>query len=98
MLFTTNASWKHFAGQNDVQSALHIPMVYESVPSSPAQWEYHVVDLDLREKQALTAAELNELGKQGWLLVSVMEERVSNEGVRVHYYFVRPQAAISEKE
>jgi len=68
-------------------------MVYENVAVSPPQWEYHVVSVDTREKQPYSEADLNELGKQGWLLVSVLEERVAESGTRVHYYFVRQKEA-----
>ena len=89
MQFTTRASWKTFAGQNDDLPGLHVPMVYERVPVSPPDWEYHVLSVDTREATLPDEATLNELGKQGWLLVNVLEQR----GSFVHYYFVREQEA-----
>jgi hypothetical protein len=91
VLFTPS-SWKHLAGQNDVQPTLHVPVIYENVPTSLPQWEYRVVDVDVREKQPLEEASLNELGTQGWLLVNVLEERSAESVTRLHYYFVRQKA------
>ena len=88
MLFTTS-SWKHLAGQNDVQPTLHVPVIYENVPASLPQWEYRVVDIDAREQPPLDEAGLNELGTQGWLLVHVLEEHSAGSVTRLHYYFVR---------
>ncbi len=89
-MMLTSASWKHFfAGQNDVQPSLHVPMVYEQVSVNPPQWDYHVVSLDPHEQASLDEAALNELGKQGWLLVSVLEERLSEGKTRIQYYFVK---------
>ena len=87
------SSWGHFAGQNDVQPALHVPMVYENIAASPQHWEYHVLSVDTREEELPNDARLNELGAQGWLLVGVLESRASETHVRVYYYFVRQQEA-----
>lgn len=92
MSFTT-LSWKTFAGQSDVQPSLHIPMVYEHIPASPILWEYHVLNVDSREEPLPDEASLNELGKAGWLLVNVLEQRISEKGSRISYYFVRPRDA-----
>ena len=83
----------HFAGQNDVQPALHVPMVYESVAISPRQWEYHVLSVDIREEAPLDEARLKELGEQSWLLVGVLEQRQDGMTSRVYYYFVRQKEA-----
>lgn len=85
------SSWKDLLGQNDVHSALHVPMVYESVPTSPQHWEYRVLDVDARELP--TEALLNELGEQGWLLASILEQPLAENRTRVQYYFVRQKAA-----
>jgi len=87
------SSWGHFAGQNDVQPALHIPMVYENITADPQQWDYRVLSVDTREEALPDDARLNELGAQGWLLVSVLEPRQSEAHSRVYYYFVRQKEA-----
>ncbi len=92
MLISTS-SRVHFAGQNDVQPNLYVPMVYESVPSNPPHWEYRVVSVDTREGSLPDDAYLNELGAQEWLLVGVLEQRRSESGSLVHYYFVRQKEA-----
>ncbi|MEO7018554.1 MAG: hypothetical protein ABI234_00190 [Ktedonobacteraceae bacterium] len=85
----TNSSWKELAGQKDVLPGIHVPMVYESIPASLPNWEYHVLSVDTREAQLPDEATLNDLGKQGWLLVSTLEQRVAEGSLCVHYYFVR---------
>ena len=74
------------SGQPDVHPALPIPMVYENVPVDPVGWEYRVLHVDTREEALPDAAQLNELGDQGWLLVGVLN---TGEGRHVQYYFVR---------
>lgn len=91
MLFTPS-SWRSLAGQNDVQPSLHVPMVYENVPSSPIYWEYRVLSVDTREEDLPDEAHLNELGSQGWLLISVLKQRLAETGSRISYYFVRQKA------
>jgi hypothetical protein len=92
MYFTTS-TWKPFAGQNDVQAGLHVPMVYENVPSQPQTWEYRIVSVDTREEALPDTAQLNELGNQGWLLVGVLEQKVHENHSRINYYFVRQKEA-----
>jgi hypothetical protein len=87
------SSWGHFAGQNDVQPALHVPMVYESIASSPQRWEYRVLSVDTREEELPDEVHLSELGAEGWLLVGVLEPRQSEARARTCYYFVRQKAA-----
>lgn len=88
MLFTQHSK-QMIAGQNDVQSPLHIPTVYMDYPQSPALWEYHVLSIDTRETALPDEEQLNELGGQGWLLVNIQEQRLSETGALVYYYFVR---------
>ncbi len=83
------SSWGHFAGQNDVQPALHVPMVYENIAASPSRWEYRVLSVDTREEELPDEARLGELGAEGWLLVGVLEPHQSEFRSRVYYYFVR---------
>ena len=85
--------WGHFGGQNDVQPALHIPMVYENITVGPANWEYHVLSVDTREEELPDEARLGELGAQGWLLVSVLAPGQPEARSRVYYYFVRQKVA-----
>ena len=86
------SSWGHFAGQNDVQPALHIPMVYENIDTDPQHWEYRVVSVDAREEKLPAEAVLDELGAQGWMLVSVLEQSRAESSSFVHYYFVRQKS------
>ncbi|HET8910938.1 MAG TPA: hypothetical protein VFN23_05725 [Ktedonobacteraceae bacterium] len=78
---------KQLSDEKDQKSALHIPMVYEKVQAEPPPWEYHVLSVDLREHEAPDAEALNELGRQGWLLISTIQQ--PDRGALVHYYFVR---------
>ncbi len=82
-----------FFGQNDVQPALHVPMVYESVAANPQRWDYRVVSVDPREEELPDEASLVELGAEGWLLVGVLEPHQGGAKARVYYYFVRQKEA-----
>lgn len=85
----TRLSWTRLTGQNDVLPGLRVPMVYEHVPVSPPNWEYHVLRVDMQKEQLPDEAALNELGQQGWLLVNIFEQRMIESSWYVHYYFVR---------
>jgi hypothetical protein len=84
-------SHHYTTGQQDVRLPLPIPMVYEDTPPVLAQWEYHVLTIDTREEELPAEAQLNALGKEGWLLVGMLEQRGSREHGLVYYYFVRQQ-------
>jgi hypothetical protein len=77
------------ADKPDVRPSVFIPTVYEQVTAEPVQWEYHVLTIDPRETALPDADQLNTLGKEGWILVSILDESASGKGHRVHYYFVR---------
>ncbi len=77
------------SGQQDVRPMLPLPMVYENVPEIPTNWEYKVLTVDTQEMDLPDVATLNELGDQGWLLTSVLDQRTSHGNTFVHYYFVR---------
>lgn len=90
-MVVTTSVWKQFAGQNDVQPILHIPVVYENLPYSAPRWEYRVLSVDVREKELPDSDALNELGAQGWMLVGTLEQSHAERSSLVHYYFVRQQ-------
>jgi hypothetical protein len=87
-----SSRWGHFAGQNDVQPTLHVPVVYENTTVSPQKWEYHVLSVDAREEELPDQARLSELGAQGWLLVGVLAQENGKHG-QVYYYFARQRDA-----
>src|SRR5258708_891859 len=68
---------KHLSGQNDVQNAVHVPMVYERVHAEPVRWGCRVLTVDAREEDLPDAVRLNELGAEGWLLVGVLDQRAT---------------------
>lgn len=85
-------SYHHYsqmASTPEVRSSVHIPMVYERVTSAPVNWEYRVLTVDPREAQLPEAEQLNELGREGWVLVGLLDESASGKGHLVHYYFTR---------
>ncbi|GHO85008.1 hypothetical protein [Dictyobacter formicarum] len=88
MFFSPQPFAPQLAGP-EVRSSLPIPTIYEVAPVKQAQWEYHLLTIDTREDALVNAEQLNELGKDGWILVNVLDERVSGSGSRVYYYFVR---------
>jgi hypothetical protein len=91
-MVVTSSVCKQLAGQNDVQPILHIPVVYENLPSNVPHWEYHIVSIDAREKDLPGESFLNELGALGWILVGTQEQRHAESGVLVHYYFMRQKS------
>ena len=68
-----------------------IPMVYEKIDSVPTQWEYHVLTIDTREQALPDADQLNALGRDGWIMVSTLDQQRSG-GFQVLFYFVRQAA------
>jgi hypothetical protein len=83
--------YQRMSGQPDVRSAISMPMpmVYEDAPLKPTTWEYRVLTIDTREEALPDAALLNDLGKEGWLLVGVLDLHAQASTSLVHYYFVR---------
>jgi hypothetical protein len=74
---------------SEVRSLAHIPMIYEPAPSAPLRWEYHVLTVDPQEASLPDADRLNVFGSEGWVLVSLLDERMTGKGKLIHYYFVR---------
>jgi hypothetical protein len=52
-------------------------MVYEQVTVEPVHWEYRVLVVDTREEDLPDIVQLNELGALGWLLVGILEQRLT---------------------
>lgn len=88
MLLTT-PSHPSLLGRPDARPSVHVPMVYEKIDDEPVQWEYHVLKIDTREEPLPEAAQLNQLGRQGWVLAGMLDERATGKGSYVYYYFVR---------
>jgi hypothetical protein len=89
-VFTTSLYTNNLLSeQPDVRRPLSVPMVYERVPMEPAYWEYHVLTIDAREEALPDVARLNELGREGWLMVRVLDQGATGRSSLVHYYFVR---------
>ncbi len=76
----------------EVRSSLPIPTVYEHFPAKPARWEYQVLSLETAETSFLDTEQLNELGKESWMLVGLLDERATGRGTKVYYYFMRLSA------
>ena len=94
----------HMSEQKDVRMFPPVPMVYETMPAEPLQWEYHVLVVDPREGMLPDIETLNQLGNAGWLLVGSMRAETSfnpfdelgsvgrlrdGERQKMYYYFVR---------
>jgi hypothetical protein len=77
----------HMTNEIKGQAPVHIPMVYENV--APPRWEYHVLTVQPVEKGLPDEEILNALGRDGWLMAGLLDERISGGGKLVHYYFVR---------
>jgi len=68
-------------------------MIYERTNQPTVRWEYRVETIDLREQAPLSQAQLNELGRHGWLLAGILQLPTSYEAGPVQYYFVRDAAS-----
>ena len=79
----------HMNGKADDRPRVHVPTVYEHIDAQPVQWEYHVLTLDAREASLPDADTLNALGKEGWIMIGLLDERMSGNGGLIHFYFVR---------
>jgi hypothetical protein len=79
----------HLSAHQEGQSTLPIPMIYEHLPVPPLAWEYHVLTADTSEQALPDVEQLNALGREGWILVTAVEERVYESRTRVHFYFCR---------
>jgi hypothetical protein len=77
----------HMTKEIEGNAAVHIPMVYEDV--APPRWEYRVLSIQPAEKALPDEETLNALGRDGWLMTGLLDERTSGRGTFVHYYFVR---------
>jgi hypothetical protein len=89
MFFTPVPSKRIKAENEEKKVAPFIPTVYEHFEAKPVSWEYHVVSVDLLEESLPSVQDLNELGQKGWILASLLNERSSGKGEKVHYYFLR---------
>jgi hypothetical protein len=80
--------YEHQKEQRTMSFRPHLPMpvVFDHNDPAPPAWEYHTEIVDLREMSPLEAAELNALGKDGWLLAGLFEDTRRS---RLHYHFVR---------
>ena len=67
------------ADKPDIRPSVFIPTVYENVAPEPERWEYHVLTVDVREEALPDADQLNALGKEGWILVSLLDEHASGK-------------------
>ncbi|HLG63632.1 MAG TPA: hypothetical protein VKY19_16950 [Ktedonosporobacter sp.] len=88
-MFIVQPSRIRMAEHSELRSSIHVPMVYEKVAVEPSHWEYHVLAVDTSEQAPPTETQLNELGKKGWVLAGMLDERASGRGKMVHFYFVR---------
>jgi hypothetical protein len=88
MLITQHDS-SSMSASTQVRSSAHIPMIYEPAPNLPPCWEYHVLTIDLQESSLPDADQLNAFGRDGWVLISLLDERMIGDGKLIHYYFVR---------
>lgn len=77
------------AEQPEMRPGMFIPTVYERVQDDVVRWEYHIEQVDTREQPLPEAERFNELGKEGWILAGLLDERATGKGAFVYYYFTR---------
>lgn len=95
-MFTFQPYQKSLSANPEGRSNVHIPMIYERYEPEATYWEYHVLRIDTREASLPDAEQLNALGREGWLMSGLVDERASG-GKFVYYYFMR-QAVETDKE
>ncbi|GAC1360215.1 MAG: hypothetical protein NVS2B12_22400 [Ktedonobacteraceae bacterium] len=88
-MFVLPHQYTRMSSSQEGRSSLPIPTVYEQLPAKPARWEYQVLSIETREMALPDGERLNALGKEGWIMVGVLDERASGRGTQIHYYFVR---------
>ena len=88
-MIITQPYYTRMSTDSKVRSLAHIPMIYEPAPSTPLPWEYHVLTIDPQEASLPNAEQLNSLGCEGWVLVGLLDERMTGKGKLIHYYFIR---------
>jgi hypothetical protein len=64
-----------------------IPVVFG--PARPTRYAYRILTVDRAHEGLLGEGDLNALGREGWLLVSVMPHAVAEATDRVDYIFLR---------
>ena len=91
-MFVAHSFRPRMTEKADVRPMVHVPIVYETVATPPAHWEYYVLKVDPREEELPGALQLNALGQEGWILAGILDERVAGKNSYVYYYFIRQQA------
>ena len=92
-MYVSTSAYTRMTERADMRSSVHIPMVYEEVQPATQLWEYHVLKVDASEAALPDDTQLNELGQQGWIMSGIVDERATNRGRYVYYYFMRQRAA-----
>ena len=87
-MFTTSFPHIRYADKGTVGFVPDIK-VYEDIPMEPVQWDYHVLTVDTNSRSLPNEERLTELGREGWLLVGVLNQGRAGDVAMVHYYFVR---------
>ena len=87
-MFTTSFPHIRYADKGAVGFVPDIK-VYEDIPMEPVHWDYHVLTVDTNSRVLPDEEHLNELGREGWLLVGVLNQGRTGDVAMVHYYFVR---------
>ncbi len=77
------------SSSSEGRSSFPIPMIYEHLPAQPLQWEYHILTVEAGENSLPDIEKLNALGREGWIMVGLLDERVSGRSTMVYYYFTR---------
>lgn len=88
-MLITQPYYTRMSTSSEVRSLAHIPMIYEPAPSTPSRWEYHVLTIDPQEASLPSTEQLNSFGREGWVMVGLLDEQMTGKGKLIHYYFIR---------
>ena len=89
MLVTKPYYYTSVAENQAGKPSFFIPTVYEKETPQILRWEYRVLAIDPHEAALPDTEQLNDLGKDGWILVEVLDERATGRGSLIYYYFTR---------
>jgi hypothetical protein len=88
-MFTTRIHTGLSSSDHEVRSYMPIPTVYEQATVEQPQWEYHVLTIDTHEMDVPANEQFNKLGREGWIMTGLLDERATGRGTNIYYYFVR---------
>lgn len=80
------------AQDGPAQAGTWVPVVYEEGKGRRGRWEYRCLTKRPRSEKLPSEGEMNELGREGWMLVGIVKVAVEPGDDIIWFYFMRPKA------